>query len=100
MSGVNDETDPNGSSGVSNLIACKLAGQKQSVSNKTEKWIVERVTLFSTTAYWVATNECATISNAAIANSRIINAGEYRRTYTQCVLVCRWLLTCHILSLR
>ena len=32
--------------------------------------------MFSTTLYWGATNECATISNAAIANSRIINAAR------------------------
>lgn len=54
VSRVDSETDPNGSSG----------------------WIVEKVTLFTTTIYWGTTNERATISNAAIANSRVINAAR------------------------
>lgn len=54
VSGVNNETDTDGS-------CC---------------WIVSKVTLFSTTLYWSVTNECATISNAAIANSRIINGAR------------------------
>jgi len=54
VSSVEAESDPNGSSG----------------------WIVEKVSLFSTTVYWGSTNEYATMSNAAIANSRIINAAR------------------------
>ena len=54
ISDVNSQTDPNGSTG----------------------WVVENVSLFSTTMFWTATNECATVSNAAIANSRIINAAR------------------------
>ncbi|CAB9521546.1 Mechanosensitive ion channel protein [Seminavis robusta] len=48
------DTNPNGSSG----------------------WIVEKVTLTTTTVYWGATNERATLSNGAISNLRVINAAR------------------------
>jgi len=39
-------------------------------------WIVEKVTLTTTTVYWGTTNERATLSNGAIANLRVINAAR------------------------
>lgn len=54
ISRVDSETNRNGSAG----------------------WIVDKVTLFTTTVYWGITNEKATISNAAIAQSRVINAAR------------------------
>lgn len=39
-------------------------------------WIVEKVTLFTTSVYWGATNERATLCNGAISNLRVINAAR------------------------
>lgn len=45
-------------------------------ANGSSGWIVEKVTLTTTTVYWGATNERATLSNGAIANLRVINAAR------------------------
>lgn len=39
-------------------------------------WIVEELTLLTTTLHWGATNERATINNGAICNFRVINAAR------------------------
>lgn len=39
-------------------------------------WVVEKVTLTTTTLYWGTTNERATISNGAVSNLRVINAAR------------------------
>lgn len=39
-------------------------------------WMVKNVTLFTTTAVYVRTNELATLNNGALATSRIINASR------------------------
>ena len=39
-------------------------------------WIVDDVTLFTTTIYMVGTNERATVSNGTLAKSRIINGAR------------------------
>lgn len=39
-------------------------------------WIVEKVSLFTTSVFWGATNERATLCNGAISNSRVINAAR------------------------
>jgi len=54
LSNPQNETSPDGSSG----------------------WIVEKVTLTTTTVYWGTTNERATLSNGAISNLRVINAAR------------------------
>lgn len=54
LSNPQNETSPDGSSG----------------------WIVEKVTLFTTSVYWGATNERATLCNGAISNLRVINAAR------------------------
>lgn len=42
-------------------------------------WIVDDVTLFTTTMYMVGTNEVATVSNGTLAKSRIINGARSRK---------------------
>ncbi|CAB9496794.1 Mechanosensitive ion channel protein [Seminavis robusta] len=54
LSNPQNETSPDGSSG----------------------WIVEKVTLTTTTVYWGTTNERATLNNGAISNLRVINAAR------------------------
>lgn len=54
LSNPQNETSPDGSSG----------------------WIVEKVTLFTTSVYWGATNERATLCNGAISSLRVINAAR------------------------
>ena len=54
LSNPQNETSPDGSSG----------------------WIVEKVTLFTTSVYWGATNERATISNGALSRFRVINSAR------------------------
>ena len=39
-------------------------------------WVVEKVTLYTTSVYWGATNERATLANGAISNLRVINAAR------------------------
>ena len=41
-----------------------------------QAWIVDDVTLFTTTMYMVGTNERATVSNGVLAKSRIINGAR------------------------
>ena len=50
--------------------------ESETNTNGSPGWIVDKVTLFTTTVYWGVTNERATINNAAIANSRIINGNR------------------------
>lgn len=52
------------------------SAQTDSSSSGAQGWIVENVTLFKTTVRLGATNERATISNGALAGSRIINASR------------------------
>jgi hypothetical protein len=52
------------------------AAQTDSSASGSQGWIVENVTLFQTTVRLGATNERATISNGALAGSRIINASR------------------------
>lgn len=54
LSNPQNETSPDGSSG----------------------WIVERLSLTTTSVYWGTTNERATLCNGAIANLRVINAAR------------------------
>lgn len=54
LSNPQNETSPDGSSG----------------------WIVEKITLYTTSVYWGATNERATLCNGAISNLRVINAAR------------------------
>ena len=54
LSNPQTETSPDGSSG----------------------WIVESISLFTTSVYWGATNERATLCNGAISNLRVINAAR------------------------
>lgn len=39
-------------------------------------WIIEKVTLYTTSVYWGATNERATIANGALSGMRVINAAR------------------------
>jgi len=39
-------------------------------------WIVESITLYTTSVYWALTNERATLCNGAISNLRVINAAR------------------------
>lgn len=39
-------------------------------------WVVEKVSLYTTSLYWGATNERATIANGSISNLRVINANR------------------------
>lgn len=41
-----------------------------------DTWLVEDITLFTTTLRYAATNEVSTVNNGAIANARIINCGR------------------------
>ncbi len=54
VSNINTDTDPNGSN----------------------SWVVDDITLFTTTVIFGATNERATYSNGSLALSRIINANR------------------------
>ena len=50
--------------------------QKDTSVNGSTTWFVEGVNLYTTTVRLAATNEVATIANAALAKSRIINANR------------------------
>jgi hypothetical protein len=50
--------------------------ESETSSDGSPPWIVEDVTLFSTTCVNMWTNEKATLSNGSLANSRIINAAR------------------------
>ena len=49
------------------------------VADGVATWFVEEVTLYYTTVRLGATNEVATISNSALANSRIVNAARSKK---------------------
>ena len=49
------------------------------VADGVSTWYVEEVTLYYTTVRLGATNEVATISNSALANSRIVNAARSKK---------------------
>lgn len=49
-------------------------------------WIVEDVTLFTTTVLYMFTGEKATLSNGSLANSRIINASRSPAAYMYIML--------------
>lgn len=50
--------------------------QNETRADGSSCWIVEKVSLTTTTVFWGTTNEKATLSNGAIANMRVINAAR------------------------
>ena len=61
--------------GVGDRIHLSRPEQETSIDGSSG-WIVEKVTLYTTSVYWGATNERATLANGAISNLRIINAAR------------------------
>ena len=63
------------STGVGDRIHLSSPNSETSIDGSSG-WIVEKLSLYTTTVYWGATNERATIANGAISNFRVINAAR------------------------
>ena len=61
--------------GVGDRIHFSRPDQPTSIDGSAS-WIIEKVGLFSTSVFWAATNERATIANSAIASMRVINGAR------------------------